>query len=186
MASISFRENYSMGVEEFYCSHGSQYRNPHEADLKRVLPKALERWKDSVNFSAVLDMACGSGEVSLILEEWCLKNSIPCSVEASDPFTFEAYEKRMARSCGRFSFEDIDRGVLQDRAFSLIVCCYAMHLVPSSRLFSVSQQMSFISPHLLIITPHKKPDISTAMGWELIDEILIDKIRMRLYRSLHN
>jgi ubiquinone/menaquinone biosynthesis C-methylase UbiE len=70
---ISFRENYSQGVENYYNKFGAAYRNPHEATLRRVFPKALAKWKDHLTFNKILDLACGSGEMTIIVQEWTKK-----------------------------------------------------------------------------------------------------------------
>lgn len=182
-SSISFRENYAGGVENYYSKFGNSYRNPHEATLRRIMPKAFDTWLDKVKFDRVLDLACGSGEITLILEDWLKKHAITASIEATDPFTHVAYEQRCHRPCQKFSFEDIGQGYLDGKQFSLIICCFALHLVCQSRLFSVCQQMALNSEYFIIITPHKRPIIPSEMGWEIVQELLLDRIRIRLYRS---
>ena len=102
-----------------------------------------------------------------------------------------------------YSFEDIAKGdleLLYDTgtrptvllAVSLVArspsrcCSFALHLVADkSLLFSVCTQLSLMSDHLIVITPHKRPNIEPHMGWTLLDEQVIDRVRLRLYRSAY-
>ena len=55
----------------------------------------------------VLDLACGSGEVTLVLNSLGVIN-----VDGMDPYTVKAYEKRTKGRCMSTSFEDIVEGAL--------------------------------------------------------------------------
>ena len=67
-----------------------------------------------------------------------------------------------------------------------VICSFALHLVADkSLLFSVCTQLSLMSDHLIVITPHKRPNIEPHMGWTLLDEQVIDRVRLRLYRSAY-
>ena len=49
----------------------------------------------------------------------------------------------------------------------MIVSSFAMHLIDETRLLSTCNQMSFVADYLVIISPHKKPEINERMGWTL-------------------
>jgi hypothetical protein len=57
-----------------------------------------------------------------------------------------------------------------------------MHLIDESWLPSLLFQFSQISDCLLIVTPHKRPEIKAEWGWTLEDEFVIEKVRARFYR----
>ena len=164
------------GVEPFYRESGASYRNPHEPELRRVLDVVVRPWK--LDLSKVLDLAAGSGEVTLALRQLGVRE-----IEGVDPFTFEAYERRTGLRPGRETFEDIAAGAFAGRHYSLIVCSFAMHLVDESRLAGLVQQLSQIGAKLLILTPHKRPVLRSDWGWELKHEKVMHRIRARLYRS---
>jgi len=164
------------GVEGFYRESGALYRNPHEAELRRVLDVVVREWK--LDLSKVLDLAAGSGEVTLALREMGVGE-----IEGVDPFTFEAYESRTGLRAGRETFEEIAAGAFAGRDYSLIVCSFAMHLVEESRLAGLAQQLSQIGSRLLILTPHKRPVLRREWGWELENERVMHRVRARLYRS---
>ncbi len=47
-----------------------------------------------------LDLACGSGEMTLLLRELCPELGVPLGrMRACDPFTYAAYEERLGE-CG--------------------------------------------------------------------------------------
>lgn len=95
----SIRDGYEiLGSEEFYKQHGGDYKNPHEDKLKNVLLNGISKWKPSL--TNILDLACGSGEITLILKNLNIKNII-----AMDPYTGEAFKKRVGTECLPISFE---------------------------------------------------------------------------------
>ncbi len=173
----SIRGEYERGgTTEFYRRHGSRYRNPHEPVVARVLGEAVKTW--ALDLERVLDLACGSGEVTLALERLGAG-----TVVGVDPFTGAAYRRRTGRSAERISFEDIAAGALAARRFSLIVCSFALHLLEPSRLPTVAYQLSRVSDSLLVLTPHKRPAIKPAWGWTLAGELVLERVRARLHRA---
>jgi SAM-dependent methyltransferase len=173
----SLRGEYEKhGVRGFYEQFGEGYHNPHEAAIRSALHAGLTRWQ--VDLSRVLDLACGSGEVTLALQE------LGCtSIDGIDPYTAEAYRVRTGRQPEPFTFEQIAEGALEGRRYSLIVCSYALHLLPASRLPVVAYQLQRLAPALILLTPHKRPQLREAWGWRLEDEILVARVRARLYRA---
>ncbi|HSZ59713.1 MAG TPA: class I SAM-dependent methyltransferase [Tepidisphaeraceae bacterium] len=173
----AIRHEYeSHGVDAFYRDRGRDYRNPHEPQIQRSLAIAVRDWP--LDLTRVLDLAAGSGEVTLVL-----RSLGAGSIDAIDPFTFEAYEQRTGQPAGRETFEQIADGALSGRSYRLIVCSYALHLLEESRLPRLAWQLSRISPSLLLLTPHKRPVLRAAWGWKLKQEIVVDRVRSRLYES---
>ena len=163
------------GVTGFYEQFGSKYRNPHESILQSLLKRVALEWQ--LELSSVLDLACGSGEVTLVLQE------LGAKVSGIDPYTFKAYLERTSLQAEQFSFDDISNGILEGRNYSLIVCSFALHLVEISRLPILMFQLAQVSDTLLILTPHKRPQIKPEWGWKLVTEVLEDRVRARLYRT---
>lgn len=164
------------GAEGYYRARGSDYRNPHEPQVRRSLEIAVRDWKPDL--SRVLDLAAGSGEVTLALRELGAGQ-----IDAIDPFTYEAYERRTGQAAGRQTFEQIAAGALAGRDFSLIVCSFALHLVAPSRLPQLAWQLSRISSQWLVLTPHKRPQICESWGWRLGQEMVVERVRSRLYQA---
>jgi hypothetical protein len=48
----------------------------------------------------------------------------------------------------------------------------------------LAYQLSRIADALIIITPHKRPRLQEAWGWKLDAEIIVDRVRGRLYRTV--
>jgi len=163
------------GPEAFYRLHGADYRNPHEHIVREVLLRAVETWKPDL--SAVLDLACGSGEVTLALRE------LGATVEGADPYTGAAYLARTGSQALPLSFENVEWGALAGHKYSLIACSFALHLAVESRLPVLCYALSRLAPELLVITPLKRPQIKPAWSWNLTGEILHERVRARLYRS---
>jgi len=170
-------EYESRGVEGFYQESGDDYRNPHEPQVQRLLEVVVTQW--NLDLSRVLDLAAGSGEVSLALRRLGVGK-----IDGIDPFTFRAYHARTGQTAGRETFEQIADGALEGRHYSLIVCSFAMHLVERSRLPRLAQQLARIGDRLLIVTPHKRPEIRPDWAWIIEQEIVVQRVRARLYRSL--
>jgi len=165
----SIRAQYQKhGVKSFYTQYGNTYSNPHENSIKECLNVAMDAWNPT--FSSVLDLACGSGEVTA--------NIKAKDVTGVDPYTCEAYYNRTGKIALPHTFDDIANGALID-SYDIIVCSFAMHLIESSRLPNLCYALSQISDKLLIITPNKKPDIN--WYWDLKGEIVVNRVRARWY-----
>ncbi|OCF61346.1 hypothetical protein L486_00994 [Kwoniella mangroviensis CBS 10435] len=100
-------------------------------------------------------------------------------IEATDPFTSPAYTERTSRSCHSLSFTDLANGLLPDDTpqpkdggpiWDMIICSFALHLVTSpSELFALLYELSGKAKWLVIIAPHKKPEIKETWGWSRYD-----------------
>lgn len=173
----SIRKHYvDEGVEGYYQQHGSTYHNPHEEAVQGALRSSLAVWQPDL--SNVLDLACGSGEVTRVLQSMGHTR-----ITGIDPYTYDAYQQQTGLTARRLTFSQITEGVLSDEHYSLIICSYALHLAEGSRLPTVCYQLALIADHLLILTPHKRPDIRSAWGWSLLKEQVVQRVRCRLYRS---
>lgn len=166
------------GVEDYYKENGADYTNPHFRQVRQLLLQNEHR----IQFDNVLDFCCGSGEVSQVI----LELSYPLPL-ASDPFTAEAYQKQFNRDCLPYSFEDVIKGKMNGH-FSAIICSFAMHLCPVKDLFPLAYQLFQCTDQLVIITPHKRPDLEQYDGisLEFEDDTLTErgkKVRLRAYRS---
>lgn len=191
----SMREAYEqVGAAGYYGEHGRSYRNPHEPLLRQALwlgLGALER-KGLVDASSrplrVLDLACGSGEVSLALRDWAAQRPERCEPElvACDPYTHEAFEERTGDACERWSFEDVAAGVLDEQPpFDLVVAAFALHLMEPSYFKPAMDALARACRVLIVATPHKRPHVSQSEGWEEVPpEILHERVRVRAYTSL--
>ncbi|KZO95097.1 hypothetical protein CALVIDRAFT_599536 [Calocera viscosa TUFC12733] len=147
---------------------------------------------------------------------------------ASDPFTAPAYTARTSRQCARLSFADVAEGnvpsaveenpsevALGDTAadhdqnlpsgpevIDMVVSSFALHLCTPSELFALLYELSTKSNWLVVIAPHKKPEIKPGWGWvrwnvvkwEVADsdheteaevEIVLDRVRLRVWKSLN-
>jgi hypothetical protein len=174
----SIRGEYERrGVRDFYSGSGADYRNPHEPRLRRCVGLAVGAWRPDL--SHVLDLAAGSGEVTLALRDLGAGR-----IEGADPYTADAYFARTGSPAERLTFEDVAAGALAGRRYSLVVCSFALHLCEASRLPAVCQQLSLAGDTLLILTPHKRPVIKPEWGWALVGEQVVERVRARMYRSV--
>jgi SAM-dependent methyltransferase len=172
----SIRGEYERhGATEYYDSFGSTYRNPHEAIVGKCLRFAVEQWK--MDLTTVLDLAAGSGEATLVLRELGAGR-----IDGVDPFTADAYFARTGVVAERFTFAQIAAGEMSGRRYGLIVCSFALHLCEPSRLAGFMYELGAIGADLLIITPHKRPEIRQSWGWEKVGENIIERVRIRRYR----
>jgi hypothetical protein len=162
------------GVQGYYMRFGAAYRNPHERAIHAALGAAVAGWGIPLDY--MLDLACGSGEVTLAVQELGANN-----VDGVDPYTYDAYTERTGRAAERLTFEQIAAGALAGRHYDTIVCSFALHLVEPSRLPALALQLSLVADHLLILTPHKRPAIKPEWGWSLAGELVVDRVRARYY-----
>lgn len=174
-APASVRSAYiAEGVVGYYRAHGATYRNPHEAAVAACVAELLRR--DPPGPGLILDLACGSGEVTLALRAAGARE-----IAAADPYTQAAYVARVGQAAERLGFEQIAAGALSGRQYALVVCSFALHLIAASRLPGVLTQLALVSPRLWIISPHKRPVIRPEWGWRLREDVVIDRVRARAF-----
>ncbi len=170
----SIRSEYEAhGADAYYRQFGDEYRNPHEAVVRKLLKIAVTRWK--LDLSNVLDLAAGSGEATLALRD------LGAMVSGIDPYTSDAFAARTGQVAERFTFADVAAGALVGRRYTLIVCSFGLHLCEPSRLPGMAQQLALVGERLLIVTPHKRPVIRVAWGWALEGEQVLERVRTRCY-----
>lgn len=166
----SIRKHYEdVGVNNFYLYNGGSYVNPHIKDVQFCLRESIKKW--NLPITSILDLACGSGEVSACF--------IPDNVTGIDPYTRESYFKRIGKHPMLYSFDDIINGAIIEHRYDLIICSYALHLIEESKLPNLCYALAQISNKMLIISPHKKPDIKHA--WSIKGELYINRVRSRYY-----
>ena len=71
--------------------------------------------------------------------------------------------------------------------YSLIISSFALHLCPAGDLFSLAWQLLEAAPLLVLLTPHKRPELENLQGIELAWEDSVvtgrgKKVRMKAYR----
>lgn len=178
-ARTGIRDAYAReGVEGFYERHAAEYRNPHEAQVRRLVARNHRNF----DCSSVLDLACGGGEVTRVLHELGYKDIL-----GVDPYTCALYEQKTHHSCLSLSFDDIIKGKLKGE-FSVIICSFALHLVEASKLPVLVQRLLEHTSTIVIITPHKRPALEKH-GLELVheDAVLTDrekKVFLKVYRRM--
>ncbi len=169
-----------LGPEEYYRQHGGDYVNPHEPTIRKILSTIVPEW--GLDCSRTLDLAAGAGEITrALLDQAAALKLSPPEIEGMDPYTGAAYQARTGRVAEAISFEEICDGALSGRRYSLVVCSFAMHLFESSRLPTLLYRLAEVAPALLILSPHKRPQIKEAWGWTLRRELLQLRVRARLY-----
>ncbi len=158
-------------AQQFYQNAGGHYRNPHETAVRECFRQCHADW--GLDLSNVLDLACGSGEITLEVK------GLGGRVVGMDPFTGCAYSSRTGQQAESVSFQDVGTNGLGSRKFSLIVCSYAMHLVEPSWLPMLVYRLSEASNNLLILSPHKRPDLSQLCS--KVEEKCHNRVRATLY-----
>ncbi len=147
----SIRNAYEAhGADEYYRKFGESYQNPHREQITTLLVRNAHRWNLS---DGVLDFCAGGGEATTALSPLSTGAFIGC-----DPYTFQLYEQVTGRTCLQFSFDDLLRGASLGQ-YGLVVCSFALHLCPPKDLFSVTWALLTSAPRLVIITPHKRPEL---------------------------
>ena len=168
------------GVKDYYRRHGPDYRNPHEDRLAIVVRQLVEIWNLN-STERILDLACGSGEITLILRQLNFQ-----SINGIDPYTSAAYEKRTGNSIhGKWTFEQIANGCLENEGeiYDVIICSFAAHLIEPSYLPLVMIQLRYVAKKLIILTPHKRPQLLPEWGWILKNEFVRERIHARFYSA---
>jgi len=154
----AIRKQYEeLGVDAYYKEHGAIYQNPHFPFIRQLLVQNQHR----IDYQNSFDFCCGGGEVTMVLQELGFPNTIAC-----DPFTQQAFYKNTGREALSYSFEEVIRGQLKGE-WTSIICSFAMHLCPEKQLYPLAYQLFQCSPQLVIITPHKRPQLEKLDGVNL-------------------
>ncbi|KDQ62202.1 hypothetical protein JAAARDRAFT_30103 [Jaapia argillacea MUCL 33604] len=199
-ATLCFIEWWQMGKNLFH-----QANDPAQQSDKDVIPRFPKRNPHLASPPAL--------NIELV--------PVP-RIVASDPYTVQAFSDRTSLPCSPLSFRDIAAGDLpttiskvpglevksssptlgDTRTFFLemIVCSFALHLVPNpSELFALLWELSTKARWMVVLAPHKKPEIKEGWGWikwnvdtwaecpmsESKGEFLRDRVHCRVYRSVH-
>jgi len=171
---ISVHDSYKhCGVDKFYNDHAEDYINHHSKAIFKHLDSYHELIKNGSN---ILDLCSGDGLVTKYLS-----SKYPdIEFTGVDPYLYQRYNSETQFHCFDYNFKYLAQNQINQK-FDLIICSFALHLCPSDLLPSVLFQLSLISDKLLILSPHKKPDISHY--WQLDSKLLIDKVHSKLYLS---
>ena len=173
----SVRAGYEqLGVEGYYKKHCEDYSNPHINEIEYLL-----RQEEAKGYfgKSILDLCCGSGEVTRILES--INVSKEYNIVGLDPYTATAYKKNTNKECLIYDFKDIVTGAIANLKFDTIICSYAMHLCEESMLNNLLYQLSLIADTLIIITPHKRPEIRN--WWKEVKSFKHRGITLKIYRT---
>jgi 2-polyprenyl-3-methyl-5-hydroxy-6-metoxy-1,4-benzoquinol methylase len=174
----SIRSKYQKyGVKNFYQFNFDQYKNPHESIIYKSIIFVNDNW--DVNFNKTLDLACGTGIVTTALSKLGYNY-----IDACDAYSCKYYQKETNKICKNISFDDIINGSLDNEKYDTIICSFALHLLEDSKMAIFLYKLTQISKQLLILSPHKRPIIKDEWGWLLQNEIIIDKVRIRLFNNI--
>ena len=165
------------GADGYYRDHAGDYENPHLPQIQTLLERNFHRFDCS---GTVLDFAAGGGEVTSSLRALGAKHVAGC-----DPFTHALFEQKTGLSCLRLSFRDVLKNGLPER-YSLIITSFALHLCPQKDLFPLTWNLLQASPLLVVLTPHKRPELELLPNIELRWEDVVEnargkKVRMKAY-----
>lgn len=68
----------------------------------------------------------------------------------------------------------------------VVVCSFALHLCPASEVWGLLYTLSCECRWLVVLAPHKRPEVGTEHGWERMGkEVCVERVRGRLFRSLN-
>lgn len=135
-------------VHNFYEHIGAQYSNPHKEYVYKCLDDLVPNFHGTV-----LDFACGTGDVSKYFStNKCI---------GVDKYLHNEYIQLTDNKCYQYSFEDIaDFKFNITERIDLIVCSYAIDLVPGTYLNKLLYSLSTVSKNLVLVRPnsHIIPD----------------------------
>lgn len=161
----------TIGVDNYYKEHAIDYDNPHKKQVIECLSKLY-----SSNCEKVLDLACGDGLVT----KW-IKEHFQAEVIGCDKFMAERYKKETGKDCKEYTFQDIASNKSNlDKDFDLIICSYAIDLVPKSYMSNLLWELAQISEHLLIIRPNNH--ILENNFWDVENKAKEGKAKAVLYK----
>lgn len=141
-----------------------------------------------------VDMGTGRGVAEEIIQDHDGGIATECAANDGDSTTIPAdvgiisaaTKESLSDQVFTWSFEDIAAGALIDRHYSVVVCSFALHLCEPSYLATTCSALAMVADRLIVLTPHKRPDIKPAWGWALVSDERDDhwRVRCRQYKSL--
>lgn len=190
----SMSDEYArLGVDKYYELHARDYRNVHYSEIVHAVDDMMSSMQQAGMVEdelSILDLACGSGEATMAVQAWQASHAgtAPGTIQihGADPYTSPAYHERTGRVAETYSFEDVAAGCLEEaqREYNLCICSFALHLLhEKSRLWWTLNALAVSCQRLAILSPHKKPSVAANTGWELEREVVIERVRVRLFRS---
>jgi hypothetical protein len=150
------------GVENYYKSFSTQYKNPHEQQITEIYIKHICPLINT--HDKILDISCGEGLIGKLVNTY--NNNY--NIKGSDPYFNNNYTHY------NYSFSDIALGGLKDK-FGIATCCYAYHLLEHSWQYSFLDALAEIVNTFIIISPSKKIKINHPK-WKIIKELREHKI----------
>lgn len=97
-----------VGVDRYYQQNGANYVNPHKYDIERLIKRKLSGKNKFIGAEdSILDLACGSGEITLVLKQMGYTN-----ISGIDPYTHVKYQEITGLKCRQLNFVDIVNGQL--------------------------------------------------------------------------
>lgn len=168
----AIRNQYAQfGVENYYQNNANTYKNPHEEVITELINKSTK----FIDYGeSVLDLCCGNGLATRVLGQK-VKHIV-----GNDPYMYQQYTEQTNRFCYNYDFKQLSQACPIEKV-DTIICSFALHLCDESLLPNVLYNLSVIANTLIVITPNKKPTIN--MFWELQNEIVKDRVRLRVYKT---
>jgi SAM-dependent methyltransferase len=164
---MSIRLKYeTYGVDEYYKNHHKSYSNPHMIQIKDLLIKN----KVIIKNNKILDLCCGTGEVTRTLLDLGYKN-----IKGCDPYTNEIYKTKTNQECYKYNFVDLINYKLEEE-FDCVICSFGMHLCSEKNMTPLINALKYIKvKHVIIITPHKRPNLDRFFNNKFVDFVLTDR-----------
>ena len=169
----AIRNQYAqVGVATYYKTNANTYINPHEA----VITKLINESTKFINYGdSVLDLCCGNGLATKVLEQKVQH------IVGNDPYMHKQYTEQTNQFCYKYDFKQLSQACPIEKV-DTIICSFALHLCDESLLPNVLYNLSLMADTMVVITPNKKPTIN--MFWELQNEIVQDRVRLRVYKTI--
>ena len=159
-------------ADKFYQNFSSDYKNPHKDIIIKLLEDFMFFKRKDIK---IMDLSCGDGLVTEYL-----KNKGFVNIFGVDPYFKDIYEDKTKKKCYKKDFKTLPLSN-EIPECDLVICSFAMHLCDKSMLPALLYKLAELSKEMIIITPHKRPEIN--LIWKLESEALKDKVRLRSYKK---
>ena len=162
---------------EFYLTC-KKYKNPHANKFYEIIKRVIDwlPFNMQTSIEPILDLACGSGEVTRALLRYGIDNVI-----GIDPYLHEQYATITKRTVYDYSFEDIYLEKVLLEKYSIVFCAYALHLC--SHVDKILEVLKKYTEYLCIITPHGLPIVSEESGWQRIISFKYANIKVYIFQQ---
>ena len=153
------------GVEAYYRTNANAYENPHFTYIQQLLRQNQER----IDYTHVLDLACGGGDIAIRLATRARRLNIPMTIHGCDisPTALQVARAASERA-GHSEMEFFHHNALRDplpQGYDVIMCSLFLHHLAEDEARLVITAMATAARRAILIDDLLRTRLGYALCW---------------------